>query len=219
VHSKTVLLLASNSPRRRQLLALSGWTFSTIASDIDETRLPHEIPAEYVLRLAQAKARAVADQAGDKNFIIGSDTAVVDGSEILGKPADKSEAVRFLRQLRGHVHQVFTGLAVLRLSDGMLLTDLCITDVPMREYSDEEIDAYIQTGDPLDKAGAYAIQHPQFKPVEKMRGCHPSVMGLPLCQLVRMLNQLGLEPATSLTAQCHDSIDTPCPVYTAAMGS
>jgi septum formation protein len=86
-----------------------------------------------------------------------------------------------LKQLRGRTHQVYTGVAFLRVSDGTLLTELSITDVPMRNYSDEEIRAYIQTGDPMDKAGAYAIQHPDFQPVHSMQGCYAGVMGLPLC--------------------------------------
>ncbi len=93
------------------------------------------------------------------SIILAADTAVVDGKTILGKPKDPAEAVEMLRSLRGHSHQVFTGLAVLRPGDGNLVTDLCVTDVPMRAYSDDEIDAYVASGDPLDKAGAYAIQN------------------------------------------------------------
>src|SRR5204863_5653183 len=111
-------------------------------------------------------------------------TTVVDGNDILGKPIDNAEAFAMLTRLRGHTHQVYTGVALLRKSDGLLLKELSVTDVPMRDYSDEEINAYIATGDPLDKAGAYAIQHPQFQPVEHMRGCYASVMGLPLCLVV-----------------------------------
>jgi MAF protein len=157
----------------------------------------------------------VESQANAESIIIGADTAVVDGTEVLGKPADESEAARFLKQLRGHVHQVYTGIAALRTSDSKLLTDMCVTDVPMRDYSDAEIDAYVRTGDPLDKAGAYAIQHPEFKPVGRMRGCYPSVMGLPLCRLVRLLEQLGLPPASDITSECHEHLDDPCPVYAA----
>jgi MAF protein len=217
VQSKTVLLLASNSPRRRQLLALGGWMFSVLASDVDEARLPNEAPADYVVRLAEAKARAVARDARGHNIVIGADTAVVDGADILGKPVDMPEAVQFLKQLRGHVHQVYTGIALLRLEDGKLVSDLCVTDVPMRDYSDEEIDAYVQSGDPLDKAGAYGIQHPQFKPVERMRGCYPSVMGLPLCRVTRVLHQLGVPPVNEITAGCQDESEAPCPVYSAIM--
>lgn len=213
----TTLLLASSSPRRRQLLALGGWSFTVKGSDSDETQLPGEAPADYVLRLAEAKARNLAGESRGEQIIIGADTAVVDGGDVLGKPADAKDAQYMLRRLRGHTHQVYTGLAVLRLSDGTLLTDLCVTDVPMRDYSDEEIAAYIRTGDPLDKAGAYGIQHPQFRPVREMRGCHPSVMGLPLCRLTRLLEELGVPPASGITAHCDEHPDDPCPVYSAVM--
>lgn len=211
------LLLASSSPRRRQLLALGGWTFNTMGSDIDESQLPGEAPAAYVLRLAEAKARSLIGGSRGEEIIIGSDTSVVDGEDILGKPADAEEAAWMLRRLRGHTHQVYTGLAALRLGDGALLTDVCVTDVPMRDYSDEEIQAYVSTGDPFDKAGGYAIQHPQFQPVQDMRGCHPSVMGLPLCRLTSLLAQLGVPPASDITARCGEYLDDPCPVYTAIL--
>lgn len=216
MHAKTVLL-ASNSPRRRQLLSLGGWMFTALVPDTDESRLPGESPAEYVVRLAETKARAVASQAHGENIIIGADTAVVDGETILGKPVDATEAAQVLRRLRGHIHQVYTGIAALRATDGKLVTDLCITDVPMRNYSDEEIDAYVRTGDPLDKAGAYAIQHPWFQPVEKMEGCYASVMGLPMCHLVRVLQRLGLSPAKDVPAGCQTSLEYHCPVSSAIL--
>ncbi len=168
---KIILLLASNSPRRRQLLALGNWEFNITVSDVDESQLAGETPSEYVLRLARTKALAVVEKAGPENIIIGSDTAVIDGNEILGKPKDEEDAGRMLKQLRGRTHQVYTGVAVYRIRDGKMLTELCITDVPMRAYSDDEVKAYIQTGDPMDKAGAYAIQHPDFHPVESLHGC------------------------------------------------
>jgi septum formation protein len=160
------LILASNSPRRRQLLALAGWDFIVSVADVDESPLPNESPADYVIRLAETKARAITADADQ--IILAADTTVVDGSDILGKPRDDAEAIAMLTRLRGRTHQVYTGIALLRVSDGLLLKDLCVTDVPMREYSDEEMRVYVATGDPLDKAGAYAIQHPGFSPVESM---------------------------------------------------
>ena len=191
--------------------------FTVMVSNADESQRPSESPAEYVLRLAEAKARAVSQNAHSENIIIGSDTSVVDGNDILGKPADVVEASAMLRRLRGHSHKVYTGIAALRVRDGKLVTDLCVTDVPMRNYSDEEIDAYIQTGDPLDKAGAYAIQHPRFQPVEKMSGCYASVMGLPMCHLVRVLRQLGLPPAADVPTNCQTYLDYQCPVSRAIL--
>ena len=209
---KNILLLASNSPRRKQLLALGNWNFNIVVSDVDESQLADETPKDYVLRLAQAKALAVVEKAHPENIIIGSDTAVVDGNEILGKPKDEMDAVRMLKQLRGHTHQVFTGVAVYRVDDGAMLTELCITNVPMRNYSDDEIQAYVKTGDPLDKAGAYAIQHPDFQPVESMSGCYASVMGLPMCHVLRTLKKLDVYAMADVPLGCQTLLNYQCPV-------
>jgi septum formation protein len=212
VIDKTTIVLASNSPRRRQLLALGNWKFIVAVSDVDETQLANESPRDYVLRLAQAKALAVVGKAHSENIIIGSDTAVVDGESILGKPKDRGDAARMLKQLRGHVHQVYTGVAFHQVSDGKTMTELCVTDVPMRAYSDDEISAYVQTGDPLDKAGAYAIQHPDFQPVESMRGCYASVMGLPMCHVVRALRTMDVNPLADVPMACQNLLNYECPV-------
>jgi septum formation protein len=209
--SPVKLILASNSPRRKQLLALTGWGFVVSAADVDESQLENELPADYVLRLAEKKARAI--KADADSIILASDTTVVDGSNILGKPTDNAEAVQMLTQLRGRTHQVYTGVALLRMSDGHILTDLCVTDVPMRNYSDEEIHTYVATGDPLDKAGAYAIQHPDFRPVASMAGCYASVMGLPLCHVVRMMHQMGIQPDADVPLNCQQLLEYDCPIY------
>ncbi len=218
VTEKSMLVLASNSPRRRQLLALAGWMFDVLVADVDETLAPFgESPADYVLRLAETKARAVASQAHRDQIILAADTTVVDGQEILGKPKDSIEAVSMLTRLRGHAHQVYTGVALLRLSDRLLLRDLCITDVPMRDYSDEEIHSYVRTGDPLDKAGAYAIQHPQFHPVAEMRGCYASVMGLPMCHVIRLIRKMDIQPNTDFFLTCETLLEYECPVSSAIL--
>ncbi len=213
------LVLASNSPRRRELLALGGWIFNTRPAEVDESQRPGEAPGIYVLRLAESKARTCAASVMNRGMvsthehltILAADTAVVDGKAILGKPKDTAEAVEMLRRLRNRTHQVYTGIAVMRMSDGNLGTDLCVTDVPMRDYSDEEIDTYVATGDPLDKAGAYAIQHPKFHPVERMSGCYASVMGLPLCHLTRTLRQLDITPMTDISAECQSWLELRLP--------
>jgi MAF protein len=210
-------MLASNSPRRRQLLALGNWKFTVAVSDVDEMQLAGETPKDYVLRLAQAKALAVVEMAHPENIIIGSDTAVVDGNSILGKPKDGEDAARMLNQLRGHIHQVYTGVAFHRARDGKMLTELCITDVPMRVYSDDEIASYVKTGDPLDKAGAYAIQHPDFQPVESMRGCYASVMGLPMCHVTRALQILDVHPSMDVPKACQSLLNYECPVSSAIL--
>ena len=213
--SSVNLILASNSPRRRQLLALTNWDFIVSAADVDESQRENESPADYVLRLAETKARAIT--ANEGQLILASDTTVVDGSDILGKPKDNAEAVTMLSRLRGRTHQVYTGVALLRVSDGLLLTDLCVTDVPMRDYSDKEIQRYVATGDPLDKAGAYAIQHPDFRPVANMEGCYASVMGLPLCHVVRMMRQIDVQPNADVPLNCQKLLEYDCPVYTSVL--
>jgi len=230
VTEKPLLILASNSPRRRQLLALAGWEFKVSAADVDESQRPNESPADYVLRLAETKARATAAAVADSDqIVLAADTTVVDGTDILGKPKDNAEAIAMLRRLRGHTHQVYSGIALLRLSDkrsticlanrvdGFLLKDLCITDVPMRDYSDEEIRAYVQTGDPLDKAGAYAIQHPEFRPVASLEGCFASVMGLPMCHVILLMRKMNIQPDPGFFASCAILLEYQCPVNLAGL--
>ena len=213
MNERPKLVLASNSPRRKDLLALGGWKFEILISDADESLLADEAPRDYVRRLAAEKARASSARADASQVVVAADTTVVDGNAILGKPADPSEAKQMLRQLRGRIHQVYTGIAVLRVRDGNLLTDVCVTDVPMRNYSDEEIEAYVQTGDPLDKAGAYAIQHANFQPVASMQGCYASVMGLPMCHVTRLLRQMDIQPGADVPANCQSFLNYACPVF------
>ncbi len=213
------LILASNSPRRRQLIALAGWDFIVSVSDVDESTRENESPAQYVLRLAESKARAGMSRANADQVILAADTTVVDGSDILGKPVDEADAVRMLSRLRRRTHQVYTGIALLRMSDSLLFKDVCVTDVPMRDYSDEEIRAYVATGDPLDKAGAYAIQHAQFSPVTRMDGCYASVMGLPLCHVVRLMRRMGIEPRAKVPVNCQRLLEYDCPVFNSILNS
>ena len=209
-----MVILASNSPRRKQLLALGGWSFTILAASIDEEPISGETPRDYVLRLAESKARATAALAPDGAVVLAADTTVVSDGVILGKPAGPEEAASMLRLLRGRTHEVFSGLAALRLSDGVLLADWCVTGVTMRVYTDEDISAYIATGDPLDKAGAYAIQHDGFHPVEKLTGCYTNVVGLPLCQVTRLLSQLGLDPDVHAPYACLYTQQEVCSIST-----
>ncbi|MDD2921068.1 MAG: Maf family protein [Anaerolineales bacterium] len=211
------LLLASNSPRRRELLTLGDLAFDAVSADVDETPRAGESPREYVIRLAQAKARAAAQQALDGQIIIGSDTTVAADDSILGKPADEADAARMLNQLRGRTHQVYTGIAVYRARDEKTITELCAIDVPMRAYTDDEIAAYIQTRDPMDKAGAYAIQHAEFNPVEEMRGCYAGVMGLPLCHLARALQKMDISFAADISSACQNFLKYECSVSNAIL--
>ncbi len=193
--------------------------------EMDESQLPGEMPGNYVLRLAESKARKCAasyknDGAVPSNkelTILAADTAVVDDETILGKPRDSADAAKMLRQLRGHTHKVYTGITIIRTSNGNMGKDLCVTDVPMRGYSREEIETYVDSGDPLDKAGAYAIQHPGFHPVEIFAGCYASVMGLPLCHLTRTLRKFNISPTTDISAKCQTYLNYKCPISNAVL--
>jgi len=228
------LLLASQSPRRRELLSLLGIPFEVAVADVDESLLPEEEPSAYVLRLAEAKARACAHPPltpplggrtesfplrgkGGMGVVIGSDTAVVDAGETLGKPRDTREAELMLRKLRGRRHQVYTAIAVWDETSKKSFSELCISDVPMRDYSDDEMLSYIATGDPLDKAGAYAIQHPEFQPVENFEGCFASVMGLPLCHLARNLKKIGVDVDVEMPQRCQSALAYECTISDAIL--
>lgn len=213
MNERPLLVLASNSPRRKELIALAKLPFETIAANVDETPRADESPRDYVLRLAEEKARASSLHADVSQVVIAADTTVVDAGALLGKPTNPSEAKRMLRQLRGRVHQVYTGIAALRVSDGHLVRDLCVTDVLMRDYSDEEIEAYVATGDPLDKAGAYAIQHTEFQPVASTTGCFTGVMGLPLCHVTRLLWQMDVPAYANVLIACQSFYKHECPVF------
>lgn len=207
-----MLVLASNSPRRRELLALGGWPFRVAPVNIAEGVHPGENPSAYVRRVAMEKGQAALTLAAPGELVIASDTTVADGAQILGKPQDTDEARSMLSQLRGRTHQVFTAVVVLSHNTSPL-SDVCETQVPMRSYSTAEMEAYIASGDPFDKAGAYAIQHPHFRPVNGLAGCYANVMGLPLCSLLRLLRKSGWSEHTDLPAACQAALQYPCPVY------
>jgi septum formation protein len=203
------LILASTSPRRKALFSLFEIPFNVIPANIDEGRRLGESPPDYVSRLAREKAHKVGD--ATKGLVLAADTIVVDGDELLGKPVDEAEAMRMLQQLRSRTHQVYTGIVLLEPESGKIYEDICRTEVPMRDYSDAEIDAYIATGDPMDKAGAYAIQHAGLHPVDGLEGCFASVMGLPICHLVPGLRRFGFEVPEDLPQRCEELLNYRCP--------
>ena len=212
------LFLASNSPRRKELLALGGWEYEIVSVQVDETPLAGEEGMEYVRRLAKNKAVAAANQPNVDGVIIAADTSVInrqlDGEyKILGKPIDRDEAVEMLQDLRGRIHQVHTAIAILSSREGTIRSDLCTTNVTMRNYSDEEIKNYVASGDPMDKAGAYAIQHGGFHPVELLDGCFANVMGLPLCHITRSASFFGVTPQVDIPKACQLALAYDCPVY------
>lgn len=190
------LILASASPRRRELLSQAGYLYSVEAADVDETQRPGEPPANYVQRLAEEKAQAVFDEHRDDEalIVLGADTTVVLDGQILGKPADAAEASTMLRRLSGRTHQVFTGIAaVTRVGVTSVVES---TDVTFAAVPDEEVDAYCATPEPLDKAGAYGIQGYAARWVPRIGGCYFNVMGLPIARTVALLN----EAATNISS-------------------
>jgi septum formation protein len=195
----TGLVLASQSPRRRALLAALGLAFTVDAADVDETPLPGEAPADMVCRLGRAKALAVAARHAGA-AVLAADTVVALDGLLLGKPVDVAEACAMLRALRGRTHQVYTAICVAK--DDYLDARLSISDVTMRPFSDVEIAAYVATGDPLDKAGAYAIQHPLFSPVAAWAGCYAGIMGLPLRLARAALIAAGVAVPDRVAAVC-----------------
>ena len=191
------LILASTSPRRQAYLRDLGLTFRILAADVDETPYPGEAPMALAARLAESKAATVAQraQAADPApayVVVAADTVVALGNEVLGKPMDAADATAMLVKLRNQPHQVYSAICVLPTAIGNPLTRINSTTVWMRDYSDAEIAAYVATGDPLDKAGAYAIQHPVFAPAASIAGCLSGVVGLPLGDLHDLLVQVGL---------------------------
>jgi septum formation protein len=207
------IILASNSPRRRQLLSWTEWPFVSCPIPVDETPLEGEIPSAYVRRLAESKGRAALTTpvcALKDQYVLAADTIVVDDGEMLGKPCSAEDASVMLLRLRGHSHQVLTALAVFAPPDFHITIDLCMTVVPMRSYTEDEIASYVATGDPLDKAGAYAIQNQDFNPVTGLTGCFACVMGLPLCHLVRMMQKTGIEPQVDVPGICQNNLGYTC---------
>lgn len=212
------LILASSSPRRRELLSLFEIPFEIRPAHINETPRPNEPPKEYVQRLAKEKAESLisnlhSQEIRDRRLVIAADTTVTIDNEIIGKPGDAAEAVEMLKKLRGRTHQVCTAITISNLETGESIHELCSSDVPMRNYSDEEMDAYVTSGDPLDKAGGYAIQHNGFHPVENFSHCYASVMGLPLCHLTRALRKFKVELSVDVPSKCQQFNNYRCSVY------
>ena len=185
------VVLASASPRRRELLDQIGVPFRIDPADIDESAHKGEKPREYTLRIASEKVIAVAARRKLGEIVIGADTAVVLGERLLGKPADPCEARAMLGLLSGNTHQVFTAVAVLD-PDGRMETSLNISDVSFDDLDEAWIAAYVDTGEPLDKAGAYGIQGWAGCRIRRVKGSYSSIMGLPLFETARLLAGAGL---------------------------
>lgn len=202
------LILASGSPRRRELLAALGLSFTVQPADVDETLLPNEAPEAAALRLATLKAAAAAVRFPTA-LTLAADTLVISPAQtILGKPPSPHAATAMLRDLRRREHRVITALTLREA--GSMRTMTALTRVRMRDYSDAEIAAYVASSDPLDKAGGYAIQYQDFKPVAAIEGCYTNVVGLPLCLTYILLRDAGLQPDVAALSLCN-SYGNICP--------
>jgi septum formation protein len=206
------LILASGSPRRRELIAHLGVPFELAVSGVDEAVSAGERPDQLVTRLARSKAMEVSGQHADA-IVLAADTIVVLRGDILNKPLDADDARDMLARLRGRQHRVITAVAVTR-PGGRTRVRRVVTRVTMRPYSDSEVEAWIAGGSPFDKAGAYAVQDPLFAPVARHEGCYCNIVGLPLWTTICMLGAAGVQASTDdlpercLTCPLRDSSDT-----------
>lgn len=191
---KLDVILASASPRREELLGLIFKEFWVMPSGYDESKVPEDLtPAEHVVYSSLMKARDIA-QKNKKSLVIGADTVVVIDETILGKPHDRAEAARMLKSLSGRLHQVYTGITV--IYDNKERSAFECTDVKFSELSDDVISRYVSSGEPMDKAGAYAIQGRGAVLIESINGCYFNVVGLPIHKLSAILSEIGIPPLT-----------------------
>ncbi len=217
-------ILASASPRRQELFALLELPFFVRAAEVDESPRPAEEPDILVARLSATKAAAVADElstsgyvqaregteATEGSLVVAADTVVVLDDEILGKPRDAVHAKQMLNRLRGRAHTVYSGVTVVETASGRAAIHLSTSTVWMRDYSETELEAYVATGDPLDKAGAYAIQHTSFQPAARINGCFVGVMGLPLGALADGMAHFNITLPVDVAKVCRGWTGHPC---------
>ena len=194
------IILASASPRRAEILSDAGIPFDLLPVDVDETPRAGESAEAMCVRLAEAKARAAVARLGavsEPAFVVAADTTVEIDGDILGKPASPEDARQMLVRLNGKTHRVLTALSLIRLPDGAARSEVERTEVRFAVLEEDEIDDYVATGEPVDKAGGYAIQGRGGRFVERVDGCYFNVVGLPLARLCRILKELGWPPRTS----------------------
>ena len=208
---KHPVILASKSPRRRELLKQLGIDCRVVDAQVNESPRPSESPRELALRLSLAKARAVSARDAGGEVVLAADTIVALDERILGKPRDEKDARRMLRSLRDRAHRVITAIAILGPS-GPPSVQGVETSVWMRDYSDQEIGAFIASGEALDKAGAYAIQSQSFHPAARTEGCYLNVVGLPLCHVHRALLAMGIAPGRHPMDVCPKGLRDGCPL-------
>lgn len=187
------IILASGSPRRQELLTNLGLDFKVIVSDVDESMGENMLPAQLVEKLAERKASAVAAEFSGEGLVIGADTIVILGNKLMGKPQDRSDAIEMLRELQGRSHEVFTGVAVIDVATGQSVVTHQATAVRFKPMTMEQIERYVDTGEPMDKAGAYAVQGKASIFIDSIRGCYFNVVGLPVAKLADALRVFGVE--------------------------
>ena len=220
-NSEKAIVLASASPRRYELLSLTGWRLLSRPVAVDETPDEGETAEALAARLALAKSKkAIQAWKGGPDIVLSADTVVVHQGELLGKPLDAEDARRMLNSLRGCGHRVVTAVALVS-EHGGLEQEVCSTWVPMRDYAPEEVEAYLATGSAFDKAGAYGIQDKDFDPVDmnRLTGCFANVMGMPLCHVARAMRRVGSRARTDIAAACQHHTKYRCPVYREILGA
>lgn len=185
------IILASSSPRRKELLKSLGISFKVIPSNLEEVQLDGEVPARAAVRLAQAKALAVARRFPEA-VVLGADTVVLLGKEVMGKPKSLAEAERMLKKLSGRTHLVITGFCLLNPEDNRVIKKAITTKVKMKRFSPAELKGYLKSGEPLDKAGAYAVQGIGAFLIKSVQGSYSNVVGLPLAEVSEAFKELGI---------------------------
>ena len=206
-------ILASGSPRRKELLERTGWRVMLRPVILEENLFAGESPQAYAERLALEKAENAISE--DNMFVLGADTIVISGNRILGKPENEEDALDILRELQGKMHKVLTAIALVDPFIERTSVETCETYVPMRAYNEQEMEDYIASGSPLDKAGAYGIQDEKFHPVDvdSLVGCYANVMGLPLCHLTNMMREFGGKTPPAVPERCIAYTNYNCHVY------
>ena len=209
--SEPTIVLASESQRRREIIQALDAAVEIVPSGVDEPPPGQDESAEeYVENTASGKAHAVAANGHSEALVIGADTSVVLEEKILGKPDDEAEARAMLAALRGRSHRVVTGVTVAH--DGIAVSSVTGSQVTMREYSDAEMQTYIDSGDPFDKAGGYAIQDKRFAPVSALSGCYLNVVGFPLCEVLRLMSEVGVNVMLKPEWRVPERCPSDCPV-------
>jgi len=187
-HPHSQLILASGSPRRRELLTRAGYVFDVEPADVDERQLADELPRDYVLRLAMLKAVTICSGPEDDRFVLAADTIVVLDNDVLGKPQGRDDAVMMLRRLSGRTHEVLTGVALVR--GGARCSGMVRTEVTLVDLDDQTIATYVAIGESFDKAGAYGIQGVASRFVDRINGSYTNVVGLPMDLVERLMKKL-----------------------------